>query len=97
VYLALAVVPLFALRPDTTPPGTGFVRDFAMALGDAAPAMLDVQFALSARLRRATAPFGIDLTRLAAARGWRTRRELRQARQPGRPRTHDRHSPLPPP
>ncbi len=61
VYLALVVVPLFALLPDTTTPGAGFVWDFAMALGYAALAMLGVQFALTARFRRATAPFGIDL------------------------------------
>jgi len=61
VYLALVVVPLFALLPDMTTPGAGFVWDFAMALGYAALAMLGVQFALTARFRRATAPFGIDL------------------------------------
>lgn len=57
----MVVVPLFALLPDTTSPGAGFTWDFAMALGYAALAMLGVQFALTARFRRATAPFGIDL------------------------------------
>lgn len=61
VYVAVVVVPLFALLPDTTSPGAGFTWDFAMALGYAALAMLGVQFALTARFRRATAPFGIDL------------------------------------
>lgn len=60
VYVALVVVPLFALLPDAHP-GAGFTWDFAMALGYAALAMLGVQFALTARFRRATAPFGIDL------------------------------------
>jgi predicted ferric reductase len=60
-YVALVVVPLFALLPDATTPGAGFVWDFSMALGYAALAMLGVQFALTARFRRATAPFGIDL------------------------------------
>jgi predicted ferric reductase len=60
-YVALVVVPLFALLPDTKAPGAGFTWDFAMALGYAALAMLGVQFALTARFRRATAPFGIDL------------------------------------
>ncbi len=60
-YVAVVVVPLFALLPDATAPGAGFVWDFAMALGYAAVAMLGVQFALTARFRRATAPFGIDL------------------------------------
>jgi predicted ferric reductase len=60
-YLAVVIVPLFALLPDTTTPGAGLAWDFAMALGYAALAMLGVQFALTARFRRATAPFGIDL------------------------------------
>lgn len=60
-YLAAVVVPLFALLPDMATPGAGFAWDFAMALGYAALAMLGVQFALTARFRRATAPFGIDL------------------------------------
>jgi predicted ferric reductase len=61
VYLALVLAPLFALLPDTKAPGAGFLWDFAMALGYAALAMLGVQFALTARFRRAAAPFGIDL------------------------------------
>lgn len=61
VYLGLVLVPLFALLPDTQAPGAGFAWDFAMALGYAALAMLGVQFALTARFRRAAAPFGIDL------------------------------------
>lgn len=61
MYVALVVMPLFALLPDTTTPGAGIVWDFAMALGYAALAMLGVQFALTARFRRAAAPFGIDL------------------------------------
>lgn len=61
VYLALVVLPLFALLPAAEAPGAGFGWDFAMALGYAAVAMLGVQFALTARFRRATAPFGIDL------------------------------------
>lgn len=60
-YVAVVAAPLFALLPDATTPGAGFVWDFAMALGYAAVAMLGVQFALTARFRRATAPFGIDL------------------------------------
>jgi predicted ferric reductase len=60
VYVLAVTVPLFALLPV---PGTGFGFgwDFPMALGYAGLAMLGVQFALTARFRRATAPFGIDI------------------------------------
>lgn len=60
VYLALVTVPLFALLPGPAA-GLGFGWDFAMALGYAGLAMLGVQFALTGRFRRATAPFGIDI------------------------------------
>ena len=60
VYLLAVTVPLFALLPGSAP-GLGFAWDFAMALGYAGLAMLGVQFALTARFRRATAPFGIDI------------------------------------
>lgn len=53
-------VPLFALLPGPAG-GRGFLWDFAMALGYAGLAMLGVLFALTARFRRATAPFGIDI------------------------------------
>jgi len=60
VYLAAVTVPLFALLPGPAA-GRGFAWDFAIALGYAGLAMLGVQFALTARFRRATAPFGIDI------------------------------------
>jgi predicted ferric reductase len=60
IYLAAVTVPLFALLPGPAP-GSGFLWDFAMALGYAGAAMLGVQFALTARFKRATAPFGIDI------------------------------------
>ncbi|MFZ5541412.1 MAG: ferric reductase-like transmembrane domain-containing protein [Pseudomonadota bacterium] len=60
VYLAAVTVPLFALLPGPAA-GRGFVWDFAIALGYAALAMFGVQFALTARFKRATAPFGIDI------------------------------------
>ena len=60
VYLLAVTVPLFALLPGSAP-GLGFAWDFSMALGYAGLAMLGVQFALTARFRRATAPFGIDI------------------------------------
>jgi predicted ferric reductase len=70
LYLAAATLPLFALLPATRnvadggvggAAGAGFAWDFAMALGYAGAAMLGVQFALTARFKRATAPFGIDI------------------------------------
>lgn len=54
-------LPLFALLIAPVQPGRGFLWDFAMALGYAGLAMLVVQFVLTARVRRLTAPFGIDL------------------------------------
>lgn len=61
LYLAAVTAPLFALLPQAGATGRGFAWDFAMALGYAGLAMLGVQFALTARFRRATAPFGIDI------------------------------------
>lgn len=61
LYVAAVALPLFALLPGAGAFGSGFLWDFTMALGYAGLAMLGVQFALTARFRRATAPFGIDL------------------------------------
>jgi len=61
IYVAAIMLPLFALLPDSQGAGRSFAWDFSMALGYAGLAMLGVQFALTARFRRATAPFGIDL------------------------------------
>ncbi|MDP1717730.1 MAG: ferric reductase-like transmembrane domain-containing protein, partial [Burkholderiales bacterium] len=60
-YLAVVTAPLFALLLGPVPPPGGFWWDFAMALGFAALAMMGVQFILTARFRRATMPFGIDI------------------------------------
>ncbi len=61
IYVAAVTLPLFALLAGSTGAGRGWAWDFAMALGYAGLAMLGVQFALTARFRRATAPFGIDI------------------------------------
>lgn len=61
VYLTLVLGPTAALLIGPTPPGRGFWWDFAVAIGFAATTMMAVQFALTARFRRATAPFGIDI------------------------------------
>lgn len=61
VYLLLVLAPLLVLLIGPLPPGAGLWWDFSMALGFAAMSMMSVQFALTARFRRATAPFGIDI------------------------------------
>ncbi len=61
VYLALVLAPLFALLLGPVPRGGGFWWDFSIALGFAGTAMMGVMFVLTARFRRPTAPFGIDL------------------------------------
>jgi len=60
-YLVVVTAPLFVLLLGPVPPPGGFWWDFAMALGFAALAMMGVQFILTARFRRATMPFGIDI------------------------------------
>jgi predicted ferric reductase len=61
IYLALVLAPLLILFAGPRPPGGGFWWDLSMAFGFAAIAMLGVQFLLTARFRRAAAPFGIDI------------------------------------
>jgi len=53
--------PLVVLLLGPTPPGVAFWWDFSMALGFAGLAMMGVQFALTARFKRASAPFGVDI------------------------------------
>jgi predicted ferric reductase len=59
-YVIVVVAPLFALLPGPAA-GRGFPWDLSMALGYAAMSMFGVQFWLTARFKRATAPFGIDI------------------------------------
>ncbi len=61
VYLAAVLAPLGLLLVAPTPRGGGFWWDVAMGFGFAGLAMMAVQFLLTARFRRATAPFGIDV------------------------------------
>lgn len=61
VYLTLVLMPLVVLLAGDPAPGGGFAWDVAMALGFAGLTMMGVQFFLTARFRRATAPYGIDL------------------------------------
>jgi len=60
-YLTLVAAPLLILLAGRTPKGGGYGWDFAMALGFGGLAMLALQSVLTARFRRATAPFGIDI------------------------------------
>jgi predicted ferric reductase len=61
VYVALVAFPLAILSLGDMPAGGGYAWDFAMALGFGGLAMLALQSVLTARFRRATAPFGIDI------------------------------------
>lgn len=61
VYLALVLIPLLVLVVGERPRPGGFWWDFSMALGYASLGMMGLQFALTARFKRATAPFGIDV------------------------------------
>ena len=61
VYLLLVLAPLLVLVLGEVPQGSGFWWDFSMGLGFAAMALMCMQFLLTARFRRATAPFGLDI------------------------------------
>jgi predicted ferric reductase len=61
VYLVLTLAPLFALLIGPRPPGRGFWPDLSVALGYAGLAMMGFQFLLTARFRRLSAPYGIDI------------------------------------
>jgi predicted ferric reductase len=60
MYIVLILAPLFSLLTGGLP-GQGFWCEFSAALGFSALAMMGLQFALTARFKKATAPFGIDI------------------------------------
>ena len=60
VYLLLVLMPLFVLL-FSPPAGNGFLYDLSMALGFAGTTMMAVMFILTARFKRASLPFGIDI------------------------------------
>ena len=60
-YFVLVTLPLGALLLGEVPPGLGRWWDASMALGFAGLAVMGIQFGLTARFKRATAPFGIDI------------------------------------
>ncbi|MDH4164532.1 MAG: hypothetical protein OEW15_17860 [Nitrospirota bacterium] len=55
IYFALLVATLIVLLAGTPPASRGFWRELSAALGYAGMAVLGVQFALTARFRRAAA------------------------------------------
>lgn len=61
IYLVLVLSPVALLLLGPVPSGRGFWIDAALAMGYMAMAVMGVQFLLTARFRRATAPFGIDI------------------------------------
>jgi predicted ferric reductase len=62
LYVGLILVPMVVLLlVGERAPGRGFWLDLSMGLGFAGMAMIASQFALTARFRRATHPFGIDV------------------------------------
>jgi predicted ferric reductase len=61
LYLTLVLTPVIVLLIGDAPAGGGFWWDFAIALGFAGMAMMGIQFVLTARFKRATAPYGIDI------------------------------------
>jgi predicted ferric reductase len=61
LYLLLVSSPLLLLLLGDPPPGVEFWWDFSKALGFAAISMMGVQFVLTARFKRATGPYGIDI------------------------------------
>ena len=60
-YLLLVSLPLLVLLFGNAPPGLGFWWDLSLVLGFAGMAVMVLQFALTARFRRASAPFGSDI------------------------------------
>jgi predicted ferric reductase len=61
VYVAFIAAPLLLLLCRPGPPGLGFRWDLGIACGFAGFTLMSVQFLLTGRFQRATAPFGIDI------------------------------------
>ncbi|NNL31471.1 MAG: hypothetical protein HKO77_10630, partial [Gemmatimonadetes bacterium] len=65
LYAGLVTAPLLVLASGLgVATGSGWWFDFAMGLGFGSLGILGGQFLLTARFRRATAPFGIDVVYL---------------------------------
>ncbi|MEX0762408.1 MAG: ferric reductase-like transmembrane domain-containing protein [Dehalococcoidia bacterium] len=61
LYLLVVLSPMFLMVIDPRPPGRDFWVEFSVALGFVGLTQIAVQFALIARFRRVTAPYGIDI------------------------------------
>jgi predicted ferric reductase len=60
-YLLIALLPLLLLVIYPAPENRGFWIDFSVALGFIALAMIALQFALTARINRIEASYGVDI------------------------------------
>jgi predicted ferric reductase len=61
LYLFIIVAPSFVLLAGKPLPGRGFWWEFSAALGFMTMMAMGMEFALTARFKKATAPFGIDI------------------------------------
>lgn len=61
LYLFVVLLPLFLMMARLTPPERSFWTEFSLGLGFVGVVQISVQFALIARYKRLTAPYGIDL------------------------------------
>src|SRR5262245_35126122 len=61
LYLLCILAPLFALLAGSLPPTRDFWTEFSAALGYSGLAMMGLQFGITARFRRITAPWGEDV------------------------------------
>jgi predicted ferric reductase len=61
LYLIVALVPVFMMMFAPHPSGRPFLLELSVALGFVGLTQIAIQFALIARFRRVTAPYGIDV------------------------------------
>ena len=61
LYLAIVLTPVFMMMVAPHPSGRSFPLELSIALGFVGLTQIAVQFALIARFRRVTAPFGVDV------------------------------------
>ncbi len=61
VYLAITLLPLLVLLFYAPPEGRGFWTELSVALGFIGLAMMALQFALTARINRVEASYGVDI------------------------------------
>ena len=60
-YLGLVIFPCLVMFYGKMPGGNGFWWDFSMVLGFATASMMAIMFFLTARFKRASLPFGVDI------------------------------------